>query len=252
VSALGLHQVGLVVMAAWTVLTVVILTRVVAPYGRHARPGWGPTMPARAAWVLFESPAVVVFLAVFLAASRPEGLVPWVLLGLWQLHYVHRTFIWPFRLRARGKRTPLIVVGAAFAFQVLNAWLNATWIAELGTYDATWLRDPRFVLGAALFLAGFGVNLHSDHILFTLRAPGESGYKVPRGGLYRWVSCPNYLGELVAWIGWALATWSLAGAAFAVYTAANLVPRALAHHRWYRDRFPDYPPERRALVPGLL
>jgi hypothetical protein len=35
-------------------------------------------------------------------------------------------------------------------------------------------------------------------------------------------------------------------------TAANLVPRALSHHRWYQANFPDYPHERRALLPGLL
>ena len=51
--------------------------------------------------------------------------------------------------------------------------------------------------------------------------------------------------------GWALATWSLPGLAFAVWTVANLVPRARANHRWYRGRFPDYPKERRALVPGV-
>ena len=85
-----------------------------------------------------------------------------------------------------------------------------------------------------------------------LRAPGESGYKIPRGGLYRWVSCPNYFGELLEWLGWALATWSTAGLAFAVYTAANLVPRALAHHRWYQERFDDYPAERKAVVPLVL
>jgi 3-oxo-5-alpha-steroid 4-dehydrogenase 1 len=33
---------------------------------------------------------------------------------------------------------------------------------------------------------------------------------------------------------------------------ANLVPRARAHHRWYRERFPDYPARRKALVPGLF
>jgi hypothetical protein len=57
---------------------------------------------------------------------------------------------------------------------------------------------------------------------------------------------------MVQWAGWALATWSLAGLAFAVYTGANLAPRALAHHAWYRQRFPDYPARRRALVPFVL
>jgi hypothetical protein len=35
-------------------------------------------------------------------------------------------------------------------------------------------------------------------------------------------------------------------------TSANLVPRAIAHHRWYRETFPEYPPERKAVLPLLL
>ena len=46
--------------------------------------------------------------------------------------------------------------------------------------------------------------------------------------------------------------WTWAGAAFAFFTTANLLPRALAHHRWYHEKFPDYPRERKAIVPGLL
>jgi protein-S-isoprenylcysteine O-methyltransferase Ste14 len=95
------------------------------------------------------------------------------------------------------------------------------------------------------------LNKQADRTLRKLRGPGETGYKIPRGGAYTWVSCPNYLGEIVEWLGWALATWSPAGLAFAAYTAANLVPRALANHRWYRERFPDYPAERRAVIPYL-
>jgi protein-S-isoprenylcysteine O-methyltransferase Ste14 len=66
------------------------------------------------------------------------------------------------------------------------------------------------------------------------------------------VSSPNYLGEIVQWTGWAIATWSLGGLAFALYTAANLAPRALDNHRWYQDHFDDYPPRRRALIPYLV
>jgi len=104
----------------------------------------------------------------------------------------------------------------------------------------------------ALFLGGFTVNQHADRILLGLRPPGTSGSAVPQGGLFRWVSCPNSLGELLEWCGFALAAWSPPALAIAVWTAANLVPRAIAHHRWYRRTFPEYPPERRALLPGVL
>ena len=46
--------------------------------------------------------------------------------------------------------------------------------------------------------------------------------------------------------------WCLPAVAFVVWTLANLVPRAIRNHRWYHDKFPDYPPERRALVPYLF
>jgi steroid 5-alpha reductase family enzyme len=164
---------------------------------------------------------------------------------------VQRTLVYPVLMRAGG-RMPVAVVAMALAFNLLNAFINARWISALGHYPAAWLVDPRFIVGAALFLLGYAVNLHSDRVLRRLRGPGQSGYRIPYGGLYRYVSCPNYLGEIVEWFGWALATWSPAGLAFAVYTTANLAPRAWQNHRWYRERFPDYPPERRALVPHLL
>jgi hypothetical protein len=62
------------------------------------------------------------------------------------------------------------------------------------------------------------------------------------------VSCPNYLGEVVEWIGFAIAAGTLWPASFAAWTIANLVPRAFAHHRWYRETFEDYPKGRRAIL----
>ena len=90
-----------------------------------------------------------------------------------------------------------------------------------------------------------------EAVLLRLREPGETGYKVPGKGLHRLVAAPNYLGEIVEWLGWALLTTSPAALGFAVYTIANLAPRARAHLAWYRARFPDYPPSRKALVPGV-
>jgi protein-S-isoprenylcysteine O-methyltransferase Ste14 len=237
---------------ALAALTFVVLRLVPAPYGRHARAGWGPTIPERIGWILMESPAVLFFAAVYLAGSHRGAAVPLALLFLWQLHYLQRTFVFPFRLRASGRRMPLLIVVLAFVFNLLNGDINARWISEFGQYPNAWFSDPRFLAGTALFLAGLTVNIASDRTLLRLRAPGETGHRIPRGGLFGWVSCPNYLGEMVEWFGWALATWSWAGLAFAVYTVANLAPRALAHHAWYRERFPDYPRERRALLPHLL
>jgi steroid 5-alpha reductase family enzyme len=198
-----------------------------------------------------ESPAPLVFAGVYLAGARRAELVPLVLLGLWQAHYLHRAYVYPFLTRG-GARIPVAIMAMAIAFNGLNGYINARWVSHLGYHPPGWLADPRFLAGVALFLGGLALNLSSDRTLRRLRAPGETGYRIPHGGAYRWVSCPNYLGEIVEWIGWALATWSAAGLAFAVYTTANLAPRAVAHHGWYKERFADYPARRRALVPYVL
>lgn len=232
--------------------TAVALIWISAPYGRHMRDGWGPSIPSRVGWILMELPAVALFAGIFLLGDHRFELVPLVLLGIWQIHYVHRTFVFPFRLRAKGKRMPLSIPLMAICFNSLNAYVNARWISHLGTYQSEWLTDPRFLIGVLVFFTGMAINLHADTVLINLRKPGETGYKIPKGGLYEYVTCPNYLGEMLEWIGWAILTWSLAGLAFAIYTAANLAPRAVTNHRWYHEKFDDYPKKRRAVIPFLL
>ena len=241
-------------IAAWAmiatgVLTAISLRFVTAPYGRHARGGWGPAIPSRVGWIAMEAPASLVFLGIYLAGDHRADTAPLVLLAMWQLHYVHRAFIFPFRMRIAGKTMPASVAGMAIFFNLWNAYINARWISHLGQYDLTWLTSPRFLLGAALFLVGMGINVWADTVLLHLRRPGETGYKVPRGGLFDLVACPNYLGEILEWTGWAIATWSLPGLVFAVYTAANVGPRAGSHLAWYREKLPDFPRDRKALIP---
>jgi len=237
---------------ALAIVTFVAVTFVTAPYGRHDKGGWGPRIPARVGWIVMESPALLAFGAFYFAGPHRLEIAPLVMAGMWALHYTQRVILFPMRMRPDGKKMPLAIVGSAIAFNVLNASVNAPQLSAFGGYDSTWLRDPRFLLGALLFLAGFTINVRADNVLFALRKPGETGYRVPYGALHDLVANPNYLGEVIEWIGWAILTWSLAGASFALYTAANLVPRALSNRKWMRERLPDYPRERRAIIPYVL
>ena len=248
-----LHAALVWAVFAMAVLTFASLMRLTAPYGRHySGRGWGPSMPNRAGWVVMELPATALFAGIYSMGAAASEPAPLVLLGIWQCHYLHRTFVYSLRTRTAGKRMPITVVGTGFAFNAVNAYVNARFISEFGTYGAEWLGDPRCLVGLCLFAAGLALNIHSDNILLGLRRPGGTEYSIPRGGAFRYVSCPNYLGELLEWSGWAVATWSLGGLAFFTYTAANLVPRAISHHRWYRERFADYPAGRKAVIPGVL
>lgn len=234
-----------------SVIVCILLYRVTAPYGRHVRKGWGPVLGARAGWMIMEFPAVAVITLCYLLSDRQGDLAAVFFLGLWELHYLRRTFIFPLMMRT-GRSFPLLLVAFAMVFNTINGYLNGIWLFHLSSpYTLDWFSDPRFIAGIAVFLTGYGINVHADTILRNLRRPGETGYRIPQGGLYRLISCPNYFGEIVEWTGWAIATWSVPGLAFAVFTAANLVPRAHAHHRWYRETFPDYPKNRKAVIPFI-
>lgn len=234
------------------VATFFYLLRQDAPYGRHTRPGWGPTIDNRLGWFLMEFPVVVVFLLVLTRSETPvAGVIP-LFGGCFLFHYLHRSLIFPLRLRTAGKRMPWLIVFSAICFNLVNGFFLGYFFAHFADYPADWWTDIRFISGQVLFWLGLGINWQSDNILIHLRKPDTTGYSIPRGGLFERVSCPNHFGEMLEWTGFALMTWSLPGLAFAVWTIANLAPRALAHHRWYQAHFPDYPKARKALIPFVL
>ena len=229
-----------------------VLIFVKAPYGRHRTEGWGIEISAKKGWIIMESiPAVLLTVILFLSHNR--DLVVFFFWAIWTAHYVNRAWAWPNRARLYQKLMPLSVVILAVIFNTVNCLINGIWLFSLsGGYELSWMTDPRFIFGVALFFFGMIINIKSDDILFSLRDDGSTGYKIPRGGLFEKVSSPNYFGEIIEWIGFAIATWSLAGLTFAIWTFCNLAPRAFAHHRWYNEEFPDYPKDRKALIPFVI
>ena len=227
------------------------LLRVTAPYGRHHQAGWGPALPNRLAWLLMELPALLVITILVLDNSAATSPQAWVPLSFWLIHYGYRSFVFPALMHPSERTFPALLLVFAIAFNSLNGYNNAEALIVNGRNDAS-LISLHFVLGTAVFFAGFVLHVHSDGIIRKLRTAGDTAYKIPRGGMFSWISSPHYLGEIIQWTGWAILTWSLAGVAFALFTFCNLAPRAISNHRWYCERFAEYPVERRILFPGLF
>jgi hypothetical protein len=248
-----------VLIAAWVALALLLapIQLVIVPaYGRHRRANWGPEIGNRLGWVIMELVSPIAFLAP-LAAGMVAGAYAapvYVFALMWVAHYANRSLVYPLAMRTSVKTIPVAIVASAILFNAVNGWSNGYYLASpWADYGAEWFSDPRFFAGLALFLIGAAINIDADRRLMRLRqGTGHKDYVVPRGGLFRYVSCPNHLGEIIEWSGFALACWNLPAAAFAVWTAANLGPRAWAHHRWYQRKFPDYPPNRKGLIPFVL
>ena len=236
---------------ATAIVTFIVLLFITAPYGRHTKSTWGPLIDNKLGWFIMEV-FVLIVLAFFLyQGSNSISLVNGIIIALFSLHYINRSMIFPLRIKTNGKKMPISIMFMAMFFNLINGFLMGYYLGNFKVYEMTWLSTPQFIIGSIVFFTGMFINWQSDNILINLRKPGETGYKIATKGLFKYISCPNLFGEVVEWLGFAILTWSLPGLAFFVWTFANLVPRALSHHKWYLEKFQDYPKERKAVFPFL-
>ena len=129
----------------------------------------------------------------------------------------------------------------AFFFTTVNGYVNGRYLTHIHEYPESHLNTIEFQTGSIMFWVGLIINWHSDSILRSLRKPGDTGYKIPKGGMFEYVSGANYLGEIIEWLGFAIATGGAVPAVcFAASTICNIGPRAVQHHNWYLTKFEDY------------
>jgi 3-oxo-5-alpha-steroid 4-dehydrogenase 1 len=239
---------------AWLGIAFIVhltMFRITAPFGRHTTTSWGPSMNNKWGWFVMELPSLLIMCYYLYTCADSRSGYGWVLFACWILHYTNRTLIYPLRIKPTAKQIPVIIVGSAIFFNLVNAGLNGYYLTYLTPTQAVSINDPRFITGFVLFSTGLYINWRSDHILINLRKEGETDYKIPQGFLFRYISSPNLFGEIVEWSGFALMAWNLPAFTFMAWTIANLVPRAKNHHDWYLTRFNNYPKDRKRVFPFL-
>ena len=250
------HETFNIVCWIWigvAILIFPILLKVTQPYGRHSKNNFGPMINNRLGWFIMEFPALAIFGYYLVFKADLLNVLILVPALLWGVHYIHRVLIFPLQLRTARKKIPAIIVFLAFIFNIINGFLNGYWYVQFAPeFKSGVVIDLRLISGVIIFISGFVINKYHDSILIKLRPLKGDGYKIPYGGLFRYVSCPNFFGEIISWAGFALAAFNLPALTFLIWTLINLTTRALDHHRWYIKEFPEYDKDRKALIPFLL
>lgn len=234
-----IYNTVLIVMTALAVVVFIALQWVEAGYGVAYTRRWGPAVNNRVGWILMEAPVFIAMLLLWILSPRRDAIAPAVMASLFLLHYFQRSFIFPLLIRGRG-RMPLSVILMGVTFNLINAYMIGGWLFYVSpgdTYPPAWLHSWQFIAGTALFGWGMFTNIQSDTIIRRLRKPGDTRHYIPRGGMFRYVASANYLGEFAEWCGYALLTWSWGGAVFALWTFANLAPRARKLWQRYAREF---------------
>lgn len=235
----GFFETVLWSMALLGAVVLVALYFVGAGYGMMYSKNWGTAVNNRVGWVLMEAPVFIVMCLLWWHSERRTEVVPVIFFLVFQLHYFQRSFIFPFIMRGKNKM-PLVIILMGVVFNVINAYMQGGWIFYVSPsemYGTDWIYTPQFAVGIVIFAVGMTINLNSDHIIRNLRKPGDSCHYIPRGGMFRYVSSANYLGEFTEWVGFAVMTWSCSGLIFAWWTFANLAPRAWRIHCRYTEEF---------------
>ena len=228
-------------MIAVAGIVFVALYFVDAGYGMFTSKKWGFSLNNKLAWVLMEAPVAILLLLFWFFSERKTMLTPFIFLLFMQIHYIQRAFIFPLLIKGKN-RMPISIMFMGIFFNICNAFMQGYWIfyrSPQEMYDIAWLQTPQFIIGACLFFGGFIINIDSDRRIRNLRKPGDSKHYLPHGGMFNYVTSANYFGELVEWTGFAIATWSMSGLVFVIWTFANLVPRANACYIKYRQEFGD-------------
>lgn len=227
-----------------------ILIKIKAPYGRHTSKKWGITISNKIGWILMELPALLVCPIYYILHNTNLYTLNTIFILLWVLHYFNRTIIYPIRIKTKGKRMPLIIAASALFFNLINGLINGYYLSTTNYLEINYYI---LLLGLVIFFTGLIINVNSDNKLIGLRLNNEENkYVIPNGGLFNYISCPNFFGELIEWLGFAIITLNLGSLSFFIWTFMNLVPRAISHHKWYKDNFKDYPKNRKAIIPKLL
>lgn len=249
-----LYVISKVYFVSSVLILVSVLCGITAPYGRYFREGWGWSINGKVAWFIQELPSLLIpltFLILDQHAPKYYVMPNMFFFLLFFIHYIHRALIFPFLMKG-SKPTSFVVFIIAFIFCVVNGYLQSAYLLFQAEYGPDWVTQPHIWIGTVTFLAGMTTNVHSDHVLRSLRKPGETGYKIPKGGMFKYVSGANFFGEMLEWAGFAVATWSIPALAFSVLTCCSIGPRAWQHHTYYQQKFEDYPRDRKAVIPFLL
>lgn len=230
------------VMALSAVVVFLCLLKVEAGYGVAYTKKWGPAVNNKLGWILMEAPVFFAMLWLWLSSDRRGDTVLVVMALLFLFHYFQRSFVFPFLIKGKSVM-PLSVILMGVTFNTLNAYMIGGWLFYVSPVDyyggVSWLMSPMFIVGCVIFFVGMAINWHSDYIIRHLRKPGDTGHYIPRGGMFRYVTSANYFGEFLEWCGFALLTFIAAGAVFALWTFANLAPRARKLHQRYEREFGD-------------
>lgn len=234
----------LIIMAIFAGILFFILQFVTVPYGMTFHNRWGMSIRSNLGWMIMELPVFITIILLYLFSLAYQvkifNFVTFTIFILFQLHYFQRAFIFPILMRGTSKM-PLSIIITGFFFNTCNAFMQGGWLfffAPENYYPISWFWSPQWIIGVSLFFFGMVVNMHADRVIRKLRKNNQdNNYYIPKNWPFKHINSANYAGELLEWLGFAILSWSFAGAVFFLWSFANMIPRSKEVYERYTQFF---------------
>ena len=212
---------------------------------RYSKFGTEKGVPSRAGMVFLYGLPVLVALVLALPYLPNATTIQWIVLGVVLLHFGKRTLESMFLHKYSGKIQTLTFAIIVFAYTLMAGMISALNVVAVEKLDGL------FYLGIGCVLVGELGNLYHHKLLANLREK-KSGYHIPKGGWFEHATCPHYFFELLAWLGIFLVSRHLFTLLIFVAMLGYLTARSIKTRQWYQERFPEYPAERKYMIPYLF
>lgn len=205
--------------------------------------------------LLFHPLVLVLRPYLFPSGNAPElNRSQWLGFYMIMAHFIKREVETLFVHKFSANTMPLRnIFKNSFFYWALSGLLAA--LSIYGPFSLATKADVRALdaLGVALYAFGESMNASVHLYLSSLRSPGGTERKIPLGYGFNLVTCPNYMYEILAWVGMILVTRDPAVTLFIATGIAQMAVWAKGKERAYRKEFGDrYKKKRYVLLPGIF
>ena len=181
-----------------------------------------------------------------------------VLTVLWSCHFLRRfaevLFVYKYR---QGRSLPELLSFIAY-YTVFSVWIGWSMNFHLNYRTPP---DAFFIPGILICAIG-GLGNFLSHLylrdLSIRRNKTKESRILPDRCCFTLVACPHYFFEIITWIGFSLAAFTLAAWTFTLVTSIILFVRSFKHQQTYKKMFDgkngrkEYPTNRKALIPLVV
>lgn len=160
--------------------------------------------------------------------------------------HLYRGLFYAFKRNKHSSEWPIntfiFTLTQKIIFSILAGVATALYIEQQ-------LFDFWIILESIAILIAFVIQIKIDFYLTGQRFVGPKGYRPLKGGLFDYVSCPNYLCELIIWICWGLILELNFGViSMWVWLIPTIYVRAVHRHRWLHRTFKGNLPKKQTPI----